>query len=250
MTASVGVAANKLIAKVGSDAAKPDGLLVVEPGSEAAFLAPRPIRELPMIGPRTAEALAGLGIHTIGQLAALPLETLRSRFGSHGVELHHRAHGRHEGEVLHERARARSMSRESTFQHDITDPNRLRGILRSHAERVAASLAAESLGARTVTLKLRFPPFETITRSRTPGGTITLADELYHLGVAMFEDAWAKHGSRPVRLLGLGATGLVEAGHQLRFGEDGRDVRLAGTLSELRQRFGDDAVRHGNELRE
>ena len=248
ITASIGVSTNKLVAKVASDAGKPDGLVVVEAGEEASFLAPRALRELPMIGPRTAAALEQLGVRTIGDLAAIPVPALESRFGSHGLELHRRALGQYLAPVLHERARARSMSRETTFDTDVADGQRLRGILRSQADHVAAQMAAESLAARTVTLKLRFPPFETLTRSATPGQLLMLGSDLYGAALALFERAWDANGRRPVRLLGLGATGFVEAGRQLRLGEDVRGIQLERTLGDLRVRFGSSAIRHGHQL--
>lgn len=248
ITASVGVTANKLVSKVASDAAKPDGLLVVETGDEAAFLAPRPLRELPMVGPRMAEALSQLGVKTIGDLAAIPIEALRARFGSHGDALHQRALGIYSAPVLHERARAKSISRETTFETDVHSGEQIRGVLRSQADRVAASMADQSLSARTVTLKLRFPPFETLTRSATPGQLVSRSDDIYEAGARLFERAWEANGRRPVRLIGLGATGFTEAGRQLRLGEDGRTIRLDSALSELRGRFGAGAIQHGNQI--
>ncbi|MEX2081044.1 MAG: DNA polymerase IV, partial [Dehalococcoidia bacterium] len=167
IAASIGVSSNKLVSKVASDAAKPDGLLVVAPGEEAAFFAPRPIRDLPMVGPKMAEALANIGVRTIGDLARMPIESLVARFGSHGRELYHRSRGVYDAPVLSGRADAKSVSREITFDNDVADPDRLRAVLRNEADRVAADLVRQSRGARTVNLKLRFPPFETLTRSTT-----------------------------------------------------------------------------------
>ena len=250
ITASIGVSTNKLVSKVASDAAKPDGLQVVEAGEEAAFLAPRALRELPMIGPKTAESLARLGVKTIGDLAAMSPEALRSRFGSHGIELHQRALGIYHAPVLSERARAKSISREATFETDVASRERLRAVLRSQANHVASSMASQSLSARTITLKLRFPPFETLTRSTTPGQLLMLADDIYRHGVRLFETAWRANGFRPVRLIGLGVANFSEAGMQLRLGQDPRVVRLEQALTGLRERFGSSAVRHGNELHE
>jgi DNA polymerase-4 len=247
ITCSVGVSVNKLVSKVASDAGKPDGLVVVLAGEEAAFLAPRPIRELPMVGPKTAERLAGLGVRTIGDLAALPLSGLEGRFGSHGRELHDRAWGRYDAPVISGRAEARSVSREMTFDIDETDGDMLLAVLRSESDRVAQELAREGRCGRTVTLKLRFPPFETITRSFTPAVPPALADELYATAAALFEKAWAEHQRRPVRLLGMGVMNLQERARQLRLGERPAD-ELDAALSALRERFGAKAVRHGIEI--
>ena len=249
ITASVGVSANKLVSKVASDASKPDGLVVVPAGAEAAWLAPRPIRDLPMIGPKSAESLVALGIHTIGDLAAVPVSLLDARFGrNHALELHQRALGQYDAPVLAGRGEAKSISRETTFDNDEPDGDRLRAVLRGQAERVAADLARQGKGARTVTLKLRFPPFETLTRSFTPSIAIEIADQLYDAGLDLFERAWAENGHRPVRLLGIGAVNLQERARQLRLGEDLGADRLAATVLEIRGRFGDAAVKRAAEL--
>lgn len=248
ITASVGVAANKLVAKVASDAAKPDGLTVVLPGDEAAFLAPRPIRELPMIGPKTAESLAAIGVKTVGDLAAIPVRALEARFGRHGAELHARALGMFDAPVLAGRGEAKSVSRETTFDTDEPSLDRLKAVLHGQAERVAADLARQGKSARTVTLKLRFPPFETLTRSATLGVPVDLADDLFETALRLFERAWAEHHYQPVRLIGLGATNLGERARQLRLGETLEADHLAETVAGLRDRFGDSAVVSAVEL--
>lgn len=249
ITASVGVSVNKLVSKVASDAGKPDGLVVVPAGEEAAFLAPRPLRELPMVGPKTADALSKLGLRTIGDLARVPVSALQAKFGRHGVELHERAHGRFEAPVLAGRAEAKSVSRETTFDTDEPDGERLRAVLRGAAERVARDLAKQGKSARTVSLKLRFPPFETLTRAWTSPVPIDLADELYAAAAELFERAWAENDRRPVRLIGMGATNLQERARQLRLGETLAADDLADTVAGLRQRFGEAAVRRAAEIR-
>ena len=249
ITASAGVSTNKLVSKVASDAGKPDGLVVVRPGDEAAFFAPRPLRELPMVGPKTAEALKGLGVHTIGDLARVPLSALESRFGRHGAELHARALGIFDAPVLEGHGKAKSVSRETTFDEDEPSRDRIRAVLRGQAERVAADLARQQRAARTVTLKLRFPPFETLTRSITVGRTVDLADDLFEAAAMLFERAWAEHDRRPVRLIGLGATNLQERAQQLRLGETLEANRLADAVTDLRDRFGDAVVRRAAELK-
>jgi DNA polymerase-4 len=248
ITASVGVSVNKLVSKVASDAAKPDGLLVVPAGSEAAFLAPRPIRDLPMVGPRTAAALAAIGVSTIGDIQRLPLPLLVGRFGRHGAELHERAWGRFAAPVLAGRGEAKSVSRERTFAIDEPDSGRLRAVLRAEAEAVAADLARHGRGARTVVLKLRFPPFETLTRSVTVREAVDLADDIYGLARGLFDSAWAANGRRPVRLIGVGVSNLQQRARQLRLGEGAAPGQLAEAVAELRERFGDGAVRRAAEL--
>lgn len=248
ITGSVGVSINKLVSKVASDAGKPDGLVVVPAGEEAAFLAPRPIRELPMVGPKTAATLAGLGVHTIGDLAALPVSVLEARFGKHGHELHLRSLGIYDAPVLDGRGEAKSVSRETTFGEDEPDGERLRGVLLGQAERVAADLRKQGKAARTVTLKLRFPPFETLTRSATSPRPLHLATELFEAASTLFERAWAENARRPVRLVGLGATNLQEGAHQLGLGETMEADDLARAVSGLRDRFGEAVIRRGAEV--
>jgi DNA polymerase-4 len=248
ITASVGVAANKLVAKVASDAGKPDGLVVVLPGEEAAFLAPRPLRDLPMIGAKTADALSRLGMHTLGDIARTPLQALEARFGRHGFELRERALGRSDAPVVGAREQAKSISREMTFGEDEPDRRRLRAVLRGQAERVAADLARQERSARTVTLKLRFPPFETLTRSTTTPVPLCLPDDLFATAAELFERTWAENDLRPVRLLGMGVMNLQERARQLRLGETLEPDHLAATVSELRERFGEAAVQRAAEL--
>ncbi len=248
ITASAGVSVNKLVSKVASDAGKPDGLVAVAAGEEAAFFAPRPIRELPMVGPKTAAALAGLGIRTIGDLAAAPVPALESRFGRQGRELHERALGVYDAPVLSGHGPNKSISRETTFEADEPSRDVLRAVLRGQAERVASDLASQERAGRTVTLKLRFPPFETLSRSHSPGQPVALADDVFAEAVALFERAWAENGCRPVRLIGLGVTNLQERGRQLRLGEGIESDRLAEAMAAVRERFGDDAVRRAAEI--
>ena len=248
ITASVGVATNKLIAKVASDAAKPDGICLVPAGEEAAFLAPRPLRDLPMVGAKLEARLEKLGLRTIGEIARYPPAALKKRFGRLGEEVHARAQGRFEAPVLSERGAAKSVSREVTFGEDEPRRARLRAILRTQAERVARDLGRSDLAARTVVLKLRFPPFETHTRSWTGTRQVALADELFEAGARLFERAWREEGRRPVRLIGLGAMNLERPARQLRLGETFEANRLAETVNTLRDRFGEDSVRRATEL--
>lgn len=249
ITASIGVSTNKLVSKVASDAAKPDGLLVVPPGTEAAFLAPRKLRDLPMVGAKTAAVLEGLGVTTIGELAALPEELLVAKFSNHGRDLKERALGRHAAPVAAGRGSARSVSRETTFGEDEVDGARLRAILRGQSERIAADLARASRSARTVALKLRFPPFETVTRARS-AGAVDLAGDIYAVADGLFEAVWAENARRPVRLIGVGVTGLQPRARQLRLGESTSRDALGGTIASLREKFGEGALVRAAELGE
>lgn len=248
ITASIGVSMNKLVSKVASDAGKPNGLVVVPEGTEAEFFAPRPIRELPMVGRKTAEVLASLGIHTIGDIARTPASALVARFGKDGADLHWRSLGVYDAPVVSSRGDAKSISRDITFDNDEPDGDRLRAVLRSQAERISRELANTGKAARTVHLRLRFPPFETLSRSFTPRVAVNLADDIYGHGTALFEKAWDENERRPVRLIGLGVQNIMERARQLKLGETLEADRLEDTVESLRDRFGAGVVHRASEV--
>ena len=254
---SVCIAGSRTTAKVGSDRAKPDGLLEVPAGEDAAFLAPLPIRDLPMVGPKIGEALLRVGVRTIGQLAALDDRWLTQQFGRSGSVIAERARGLDPTPVNGSGRVARSISREVTFLEDVTDQAELRHVLARHAERVGADLRESGRRARTVTLKLRWEDFTTLSRSHTLDRPVQSTAAIAEAGRALFEATIAAEGMRPVRLIGLGVTNLVEDALQLDFfdapttlgpaGPSGvlRDEELDRTLDSIRARFGSAAVKRG-----
>ena len=246
LTASVGIATGRSLAKIASDAAKPDGILAVPPGGEAAFLAPRPVRDLPGLGPTAEASLGRLGIRTLGQLGAMPASWLRARYGKWGPALGERARGVDRTPVASGREPAKSVSREGTYARDIDEPAVLRASLRGYAESVGADLRRMGRRARRVTLKLRYSDFTTITRSRTLGRA-TLADEqLSRTAVELLDEALA-HDGRAVRLIGWGASLLVEAAAQLGL-FDSRELpsdALLRSIDTLRKKYGARAVQTG-----
>lgn len=241
LTASAGLAASKFVAKVGSDLEKPDGLVHVPAGREAAFLAPLPVDRLWGVGRATARELAALGVTTIGRLQRLPRGTLVRRFGVHGAALHEFAFGRDPRPVKPESA-PRSMGAETTFATDTRDPVLVTTTLRSQAERVAAELRAAGLAATRITLKARSADFRTVTRSGTGDATQD--------GLEIFRRTQVLLGrvdtTGPVRLIGISAAGLVtaEAG-QLSLLDPGavRRARVAHAIDRLAARFGPGVVR-------
>ena len=245
---SVCIAGSRTAAKVGSDRAKPDGLIEAPAGGDAAFLAPLPLRELPLVGPRFGERLAALGVRTIGDAAALDRRWLERRFGKAGLLLADRARGIDPTPVRAGRRDAKSISREVTFAEDVADLAELRRTLRDHAERVGADLRRQGRRARTVTLKLRWADFTTLTRSRTLGRPVQLTDELAAAGRGLLDELIARERLRPVRLIGLGAANLVEDAVQLGFAADAESRRAEGidrALDAIRGRYGREAVRRG-----
>jgi DNA polymerase-4 len=163
LVASIGIASCKVVAKIASDSGKPDGLVEVTMGKEKDFLAPLPVANLPGVGKKTEQSLKAMGIKTIGQLAAVPVEVIKNRLGSYGFMIHHYANGIDNREV-ETPGQAKSISRETTFAEDNSDKVFLQSILRYLCERVGAQLRVETKHARTITLKLRYSDFETITR--------------------------------------------------------------------------------------
>lgn len=200
LTASVGVATCKLVAKIASDMRKPDGLVVVRPGQEAAFLAPLPVRRLWGVGPKMEERLIRAGVHTIGALATLDAARLERRLGHHGLDLQRLARGLDERPVLGGGREAKSLGEEHTFEQDTRDLARLRATLLALADDVARRLRQRGLKARTVTLKYRDENFRTLTRARTLETPTDVGARLFQIAWELFQGV---HGARAVRLLGL-----------------------------------------------
>jgi DNA polymerase-4 len=246
---SVCIAGSRVVAKVGSDRAKPDGLIDVPIGGDAGFLAPLPIRELPMVGPKLGEALTAIGVQTIGQIAALDGAWLEERFGRAGQVLVERAQGRDPSPVHAGRRPNRSMSHEVTFGEDIEARDELARVLARHAERLGRSLRHDQRRARTVTLKLRWNDFTTLTRSTTLERPAQSTTVIRDAGLALLDTVLDGGGRRPVRLLGLGVTNLVDNALQLELETAATSTleaeQLDHALDAVRDRFGDRAVRRG-----
>jgi len=240
LTASAGLAANKFVAKVASELGKPDGLVVVTAGDEARFLGELSIERLWGVGKVMAKALGDLGFTRIGQLQKAPREVLARRFGKHGQALHDLAFGR-DDRAVEPYGVPKSIGAEETYGVDCTNLEQLKTTLRAHAERVAAELRESAFAAGRVTLKLRFAPFETHTRSAT-GQPTQDGLELYRRALALLE---RDPVTRPVRLIGLSASRLGPSGKgQLDLLDPAalRRERLAHVVDRLKSRFGDSSV--------
>jgi DNA polymerase-4 len=241
LTASVGVASTKLVAKIASDLRKPDGLVVVPAGDEAAFLAPLPISRLWGVGPQTGAALREYGVGTLGELAAMPIDLLVRRFGKHGATLHDRALGRDDDPVA-DAAAAKSVSHEHTFDLDTADRETIERTLLAMADGVAGRLRAAGLKASTVSVKIRDSSFRTITRQRTLPSPTDLAEPIWRVALEL-----ARPEVRGIRgrLLGVGTSNFAEPSQLPLFGgEDGEARRRAATEASdvIRKRFGERAV--------
>jgi DNA polymerase IV len=208
LTASAGVAPNLFLAKIASDFKKPDGLTVIKPAEVGTFLENLPVRKIPGVGPVTEKELVKLGIKTCGDLALKDLSYLMKHFGKTGVFLHARAHGRDEREV-EPNVLSKQSSCEETFERDMKDKNFLKSKLRDYAREVFTSLKKEGRMGKTVTLKVKYFDFELITRSKTLARAPEEWTEIYEVGASLL-DTKTKAGSKAVRLLGLGVSGLED----------------------------------------
>ncbi len=242
LTASVGVATTRLVAKIASDLRKPDALVVVPPGTEEAFLAPLPIDRLWGVGEKTRTALADYGVTTIGELAALPEDILRRRFGNLGPPLRERARGIDPTPVGGGEA-AKSVGHEHTFDTDTNDHATIDRTLLALAEGVARRLRAGGVKAGTVAVTVRDSTFETHTRQRTLPAPTDRADEIR--AVAAELAAPLVRGAR-IRLLGISATGLTDREQLGLFDDpDGRRARgdrAQAAADAVRRRFGPGAI--------
>ncbi|MEM6457133.1 MAG: DNA polymerase IV [Acidobacteriota bacterium] len=206
LTVSVGVAPNKLVAKIASDFRKPDGLTVVRPGQVRDFLAPMPVRRLHGVGPATEAALTEMGVRTIADLRRVPSALLRARFGQYGGVLHAHAHGDDDRPVRTHRDR-KSLGHERTYARDLADLDAKDAELARLATKVAEGLHERELSAQTLTIKVRYSDFTTRSRSRSlPFPT---AVEARIAGIAQSLLRTTEAVRRPVRLLGVTAANLV-----------------------------------------
>ena len=212
LSASLGVAMNKLVAKVASDHDKPGGLTVVRPGEEAAFLAPLPVRAIWGVGPVTAEKLAAMGVTTVGEMAQLPEEELNARFGQHGLEMAQRARGIDVRPVATEHER-KSVSQERTFDHDLRDMEALKQHLWRLSRRVARWLARAEMAAGTVSIKLRYADFTTLTRQMSLAVPTNDEKLIYQTALVLLRQTWNRE--RPIRLLGVAGGNLSPPPAQL-----------------------------------
>jgi len=242
LTASVGVAATKLVAKIASDLRKPDGLVVVPPGSEAAFLEPLAIGRLWGVGEKTAAALAEFGVRTIGDLASLPPDVLVRRFGKHGASLAQRARGV-DDDPVHEGDPAKSVGHEHTFDHDTSDPEVIERTLLAMADGVSGRLRSAGVRASTITVKVRDSSFRTVTRQRTLAAPTDLTEPIFATALALARPE--VRGIR-VRLLGVSASNLGERQQLGMFeADDPRRRSAIEAADQLRRRYGSDAITRG-----
>lgn len=255
---SLGVATNKLVAKIATNVGKassdadtyPNAIQVVPPGEEAAFLAPLPTEALWGVGPKTAERLAEFGLHTIGDIAAYPARELIQRFGQHGADLHRRAQGI-DNSPIHLSHDTKSVSHEVTYTQDTNDARKLKETIQRQALSISKRLGKLNLYGSTVKIKLRWSDFTTITRQITLPDPTDNAEAIEHAALNLLGQHWKR--GRKIRLLGVGVSGLGPPSRQLNLWDWDpkgfeKQQRLETALKQLNARYGQQAVRLGKDL--
>jgi DNA polymerase-4 len=250
LNCSIGIATSRLVAKVSSDQAKPNGILWVVPGSEAGFLAHLDVRKIPGIGKAAEKTLHTYGIRKVGDMAKLDEDFLRRKFGQWGLAMAGKARGLDAGGwfdgEIGKRTDPKSVSHEHTFSEDSSDVRQLEATLAHLAEKVGRRLREYGLHARTVQLKLRFEDFTTITRAQSLGEATQLDIDLIETSRKLFRDHW-KPGQK-VRLLGVNTSGFEKEEAQPNLLDGDRQERWKNALraaDQLRDKFGEAAVSVG-----
>jgi DNA polymerase-4 len=246
LTASVGIATCKVVAKIASDLCKPDGLLEITPGEEQAFLSPLPIAKLPGVGGKTEQALKEIGVTTIGELASLPLDTIKRQFGVTGAVLYRYARGIDDREV-EAPGEAKSISQELTFDHDTLDRNFLEASLHNLCQKVCQELRSQNKRAKCVVIKLRYADFKTITRQVTLQEASDVTPVVFATSQQLLNKALAQQ-EKPIRLIGIRISSLVGEGKQLPMFNSGMEKpeHLDKAIDKIRRKYGPMAIKTGN----
>jgi len=248
LTASVGIATCKVVAKIASALCKPDGRLEIAPGEERAFLDPLPIGKLPGVGEKTEHSLKEMGITTIGELASLPSDAVKKRFGAVGEMLHSHARGIDDREV-EPPGEAKSISQELTFARDTVDRDSLEVTLHNMCQGVCQQLRGRNRIARCVAIKLRYADFETITRQMTLSETSDVTGVIFAAVRQLLGKALAGE-ERPIRLIGVRVSALVGRGKQVRMfdSEVHKPERLDRAVDKIRSKYGPAAIKTGDDV--
>lgn len=250
LTGSIGLSHNKFLAKIASDLDKPKGFSVVGKAETQAFLTPKPVRIIWGVGTATQAALEAAGIRTIADLLRWERVDLVARFGSMGERLFHLARGEDRRRVSRDE-KAKSISKETTFNEDTADADILDGHLWRLAEQVADRAKAKGLAGRTVTVKLKHKDFQTVTRRHGLGDATQMADRIYRAARELFDTAGTKG---PFRLIGVGIADLVgedqaDLSGDLLDPDAGKRAKAERAADAIRAKFGHDAIIKGRALR-
>lgn len=244
LTASVGIATCKVVAKIASDLCKPDGLLEIAPGEERNFLNPLSVGKLPGVGKKTEQILKQMGITTIGELAHLPPETMKRRFGSSGIIIHQYANGIDERRVEMP-GEPKSISQQITFAKDTLDRRFLEANLRSLCQEIGEELRRQDKQARCVAIRLRYADFKTITRQVTLTEAST-AQVIFARALQLLNKALSQE-QRPIRLIGVRASNLTGKERQLGMFDPEIEKRkhLDMAIDQIRRKYGSAAIKTG-----
>ncbi len=248
LSCSIGIAPNKLLAKLASDLQKPDGLVIVRPDDVTRLLETMPVKELCGIGRATARQLALLGIRTCGQLGGFPLNLLTRRFGVVGKRLQQMGQGVDESPVVpeEEAAEVQSVGHSMTFCHDLEGDNEIRAKLLQLAEMVGRRARRYGVGGQTVTLTVRYADFTTFSRQQRQQEPLALSNDIYHASLRILDDLQLE---QPVRLLGIALSALQRGQGQLPlFPERQSKVRMTAAMDMVNNRYGDFTVMQGSLL--
>jgi len=248
LNASVGMAHNKFLAKLASDIGKPRGFVHVPPDGVRTFLDPMPVKRIWGIGKKTLPKLQKLGILTIGQLRKADPVNINRALGNRTGHFLALARGEDVREVVSSRA-DKSLSREVTFDQDITRPREMFAELQRQAESVTARLRSHGLLARTIQVKIRDNRFRTATRSRSLVAPTASTQLVYRQARTLLQTWLQAHQNTPVRLLGVGVSGLEEPDDRGIEYDSAGQKSLDSTLDEIRRRYGDDKATRGLALR-
>ncbi|HRK31294.1 MAG TPA: DNA polymerase IV [Tepidisphaeraceae bacterium] len=246
LTASVGLAANKFLAKLASDLNKPDGLTVIAPEDVNVILPPLDVSKLWGVGPKTADRLAEVGVRTIGDLQLVPKNVLDQRFGELGGHFHRLCRGLDTRAVTPDQ-QAKSIGHETTFGADLDHPEDVRAVLIHLSENVAWRLRRHNRRAKTVTVKIRYGDFQTITRAQTLTPPTDLTESIWHAASQLF-NFWAGQSFRPVRLVGVSVSQLTEPPAQLCLFEhptERKQRKLDTAMDAINTKYGKHALRRG-----
>jgi DNA polymerase IV len=253
LPSSIGIASNKLVAKIATEVGKksskrnnepPFGLTIVPAGEEAKFLAPLPADMLWGVGPKTSARLSELGIHTIGDIANWPQKELIRLFGENGRDLWQHAQGIDNRSIVTE-YETKSVSQETTFSVDVRDEKTLEKTLREQARDVARQLRKGDLVGKTVKLKIRWSDFTTLTRQITLPASTDSEDEIYRTAVRLMKTV--RKPNQPVRLIGVGVSGIGAMVRQLSLWDVGSEKsrKLQEVVDQLQEKYGKDVIHKG-----
>jgi DNA polymerase-4 len=257
LPSSIGIASNKLVAKIANEVGKksgtrknepPFGLTIVPAGEEAKFLNPLPADMLWGVGPKTSARLSELGIHTIGDIARWPEKELISLFGENGRDLWQHAHGIDNRPVTTE-SETKSISQEVTYNVDVLDEKTLEKTLREQAREVARQLRKNELAGKTVKLKIRWSDFTTLTRQTTLPTSTDNEDEIFHTAIKLLKAV--RKPNQPVRLIGVGVSGIGAPIRQLSLWDAAgseKSRKLQEVMDELQEKYGRNVIKHGDDL--